>query len=170
MNVNKNTLNIGRLSGLGCILFFLCGCVPDTTGRHVFQLNRSLKTAYVQVAALNLRKCPSVKCEIISILHAGEAVDVLQQQQGWYEVVKSVNGNTGWLASRYVASTPKKKQPKPIIQPKKVAPVMPVEEFDLNTSSSSPPIVEESFAPIGGSSLQPTKIDTPPPVKEEFAQ
>jgi len=170
MNIMKNATSISGLSSALGILFFLCGCVPDTTDRHVLQHNRSIKTAYVQVAALNLRKCPSVKCEIISVLRTGEVVDVLREQEGWYEVAKSANGNMGWLASRYVADTPQKKQPKPGVQLKKEAPVMAVEEFDLNTGSSSPPIVEESLAPTGDRSHLPTQIDTPPPAKEEFAQ
>lgn len=171
MNTIKNASGIcGLASSLG-ILFYLCGCIPDTPDRHVIQPDRSLKTAYVQVAALNLRKCPSIKCEIISVLHVGDAVDVLREQEGWSEIATSANGNRGWLASRYVADTPQKKQQlKAVIQQKKEVPVMPVEEFDLNAGSTTPPIVEESFAPIGDSSHTPAQIDTLPPVKEEFAQ
>lgn len=164
----KPRLLISALSSL----IFLCGCVPDTSERHVLRNSAPDSISFVQVMALNLRQCPSIQCEILSVLHAGDKVTVLSEQNGWYQISRPATGKTGWLAARYIAGQPPKKKSKPRLSSHKQKPAMPVEEFGSASDSSSPPVVEESFAPLQTGTSQPElqQLNPPPPVLEEFAQ
>jgi len=164
----RTRLLISALSSL----IFLCGCVPDTSERHVLRNSAPDYISFVQVKALNLRKCPSVQCEIVSVLQAGDKVTVLSEQKGWYKISRPTTGKTGWLAARYMASQPPKKKSTPRISSHKQKPAMPVEEFGSTTDSPGPPVVEESFGPVEESTSQPApqQSNSPPPVLEEFAQ
>jgi len=164
----KRGILISALSSL----LFLCGCVPDTSERHALRNDTPDFISFVQVKALNLRQCPSVQCKIVSVLQAGDKVTVLSKKNGWYKISKPPTGKTGWLAARYMAGKPPKEKSSHRLSRHKQEPAMPVEEFGSGTDSVSPPVIEESFAPVGdasiaGSQQQP---DSPPPVLEEFAQ
>ncbi len=164
----KRGILIGALSSW----LFLCGCIPDTSERHVLRNDTPEFISFVQVKALNLRQCPSVECEIVSVLQAGDKVAVLSEQNGWYKISRPATGKTGWLAARYMARKPPEKKSKPKLSSHKQEPAMPVEELGSSTDSVSPPVVEESFAPVGDApiAVPQQQADFPPPVLEEFAQ
>lgn len=165
----KREILIGALSSL----VLLCGCVPDTSERHVLRNDTPDLIAFVQVKALNLRQCPSVQCKIVSVLQAGDKVTVLSEQNGWYKILRPATGKTGWLSAQYMADQPPKENAEPRVPLQKQEPAMPVEEFGSGTDSGSPPIIEESFALVGDAPIAgpQQQQDSPPPVvMEEFAQ
>jgi N-acetylmuramoyl-L-alanine amidase len=63
-----------------------------------------VSSVYVSEALINLRSGPSTSYAAISSAQQGEKLDVLAQQDGWYQV--SRGGNTAWVASWVVNTSP----------------------------------------------------------------
>lgn len=80
-------------------------------GKTGYMMNKYLSdaessaTMYVRTntgIGLNLRTAPSMKGDIITSFSPGTAVTVLKKGNGWYYV--SVNGQEGYMSSRFLAS------------------------------------------------------------------
>ncbi|NOR14838.1 MAG: SH3 domain-containing protein [Candidatus Aminicenantes bacterium] len=61
------------------------------------------ETLVVKVKTTNLRKEPVFYAETIAVLKAGEAVEKVAEQAGWYKV-KTAKGIQGWVHSSAVSS------------------------------------------------------------------
>jgi len=57
----------------------------------------------VQAGLLNLVKCPSVNCDVIEDLHAGQEVAVISPQMGgWVMVRVLATGHEGYAQVRFL--------------------------------------------------------------------
>ena len=56
----------------------------------------------VDTKALNVRSKPSIKSDILGVLHEGEELTVLDKQGNWVKI--NFNGAQGWVASRLLKS------------------------------------------------------------------
>ncbi len=63
--------------------------------------NAIIKTGIVQASALNVRSGAGTENKIIGQLSRGETVNIVSQNNGWYQI-KLSNGSTGWVSSTYV--------------------------------------------------------------------
>ncbi len=166
---NSRPGGLGRIVILGCILL-VSGCVEPVTRQYGPVPDRPEPMVYVQVDSLNLRRCPSVRCEILAVLHAGDAVTVRDSRNGWYEVVRPDNGRSGWLSSRYVAAVPPEKRAGRHASSGNGAPPQPAEELAAPAGGRRPPAVKEEFAPVRDASSSTETQEPVPPVEEEFAR
>lgn len=119
-------------------------------------------TLYVIVPRLNLRACPATtNCQILSGLSRGEALTVLSQQPGWYQVRVQSTGREGWVGGRYVSY---QAGGSPAVSKRTNA--------SAPAASSAPPN-EEWAEPAGEAPASPpaqAPTEAPlPPVQEEFA-
>ena len=69
----------------------------------VFVVLLMAETLVVKVQTTNLRKEPVFYADTIVVLKAGEAVEKVAEQNGWYKV-KTVKGIQGWVHSSAVSS------------------------------------------------------------------
>lgn len=59
--------------------------------------------AKVTAKALNLRACPGLGCEVLSVLPKGQLLFVIESRQGWSHVRVLNSPLKGWVSSRYIA-------------------------------------------------------------------
>lgn len=59
------------------------------------------QTLYVNAGSLNVRDCPSTKCNVIKGLLRGQSVSVIAQRDGWANLQYPANG---WVSSDYLTS------------------------------------------------------------------
>lgn len=63
----------------------------------------ALATAQVKAGLLNLLKCPSLNCDVIEDLHAGQKVAVLSPViNGWVQVRVPGTGQEGYVLARFL--------------------------------------------------------------------
>jgi N-acetylmuramoyl-L-alanine amidase len=65
-------------------------------------IRTQLQTARVTASVLNVRTQPDSHARVITVLFAGEAVQVLARRTGWDEV-KLRNGTIGWASASWLA-------------------------------------------------------------------
>lgn len=63
-------------------------------------IQSSAPTGKVNTGTLNVRSAPSTQADKVGQLSSGTAVEVLSQQEGWYEVTGG--GLTGFVSSQYI--------------------------------------------------------------------
>lgn len=69
---------------------------------NIVALPDTIKTGVVTSnGSLNMRKGASTKYAVVQKLKKGETVTILESKSGWYKV-KSSNGKTGWVSSKYI--------------------------------------------------------------------
>ncbi len=147
-----------------CFLF-ISGCVQESSP----QLQHAPESVvYVQVNALNVRQCPSTKCRITGVLHRGENIVVINQQNGWLQVNTKAVNKKGWVSSKYVGpNNPGAVKKTGSLKNKNQSPAMPEEEFAAVEAEAENLTVEEEFAPVDARENTPA---VPPRVEEEFAK
>lgn len=161
-------MNFRYILAHGLFLFALAlsGCVETTA--PTINSNDVGSTYFVQVNALNLRKCATTKCEIVAVLNQGTPVKIQTMRNGWLEVQVRNSRKTGWVSAKYVSA----KQP-PMNGAKAAStrgvPELPEEEFAPATPEDAGPQVTEEFAPAVDADKQGAPA-APPPVQEQFAE
>lgn len=92
----ENDLGVGLMRRLfGLALAGLC----------LYAVAANAATRYVSdQLSVNLRRGPGTEFRIVELVEAGQQVEVLKQQQGWAQV--RVNGQTGWVLTRFLADEP----------------------------------------------------------------
>lgn len=101
---------------------------------------------FVQAWALNLRKCPSSQCHIVSVLKRGQEVNAGERKAGWIKVSLPGSQQQGWVAARYLGAE------KPLARVKRSdenagpAPEPPPPAEELAPADSSPPTVKGELA------------------------
>lgn len=94
---------------------------------------------YVTADQVNLRACPSVKCQVAAVLKLGDEVVRLGQEQDWINVRVNATRREGWVASHLLGKTPREKIPSKV----KEKPLPRVKD-----RPASPELeLEEEFAP-----------------------
>ena len=76
--------------------------------------DRVIGTVRVTASALNVRSEASTDADVVTQVKKGQALDVLREDESWVKV-RLASGETGWVASRFVASgdaSAKKRAPK----------------------------------------------------------
>ena len=59
------------------------------------------KTGIVTATALNIRSGPSTNNSVVSYIHKGDKLRILETSNGWYKV-KLSNGQIGWGSAKYI--------------------------------------------------------------------
>ena len=118
------------------------GCQKKIPPREV-----QLTSLYVQAHRLNLRKCPGVRCKVVSVLRRGTTVVPISSQGKWSEV-SAQDSVRGWVHSKFLTEEPvpfeleergyRLSSPPPIPSDEWA-----VEQEDLKAPS---PVVTEEFA------------------------
>ena len=100
---------------------------------------------YVLTSGLNLRECPTNTCRILAVLRHGELVLTTGEKKGWSYVEAAVSGKRGWVASRYLGTSPGQTPP----------------PSSAKSPAEPPPLPKEQWGAPGA---------TPPPVKEQYGK
>lgn len=79
----------------------------------VDQEEKVIGTVRVTASALNVRAEASTDADVVTQVRKGQSLDVLREDESWVKV-RLANGETGWVASRFVASgnTPRRQTQK----------------------------------------------------------
>jgi SH3-like domain-containing protein len=90
---------------------------------------------YVTADQVNLRACPSVKCQVAAVLKLGDEVIKLGQEQEWINVRVPATRREGWVASHLLGKTPREKspikvkeKPSPRVKDRPASPALELEE------------------------------------------
>lgn len=60
-------------------------------------------TARVRAGLLNLLKCPSVNCDVLEDLHAGQEVTILSPLMNGWVMVRLPSGREGYVKASFLA-------------------------------------------------------------------
>lgn len=107
-------------------------------------------TLYVNVGRLNLRAGPGMDFPKISTLERNEEVEKLGQTEDWLQVRVKRDGTLGWVASRFLSSTPVSAPPETAKPP-----------------PAAPPAVTQPPAPEAAPVAKPPLPERPKPAKPE---
>ncbi len=131
--------------GVGVLLLGLAACaeVSKTVPQEVGAAFKEGKKLYVLVHRLNLRSCPTTSCTIVQVLKKGDIVLSTGDRKGWSKVETAQGGVRGWVATRYLGTSPDQAPP-PVKGP-----------------SEPPPLPKEQWGKPDGA---------PPPVKEQYGK
>ncbi len=134
------------------MLFFFPGCIPKRAA-PVYSFGHIDTVMVVRVGSLNFRKCPSVQCRILTTLHRGEKVVVLQEEGAWVQVQRLLDDAEGWVAVKYLdeleEDTPEPSAPAPVSG--ETPPERPGNMVDMEVSADSGAaevLDSEEFAPV----------------------
>lgn len=84
------------------ILYFLASCIPQKTGKpEESSLPGFYFSGYVIRDNINIRSNASTNGSVVGTVNDGQQVNVLQNQNGWYEIVTNDN-ITGWVRSDFI--------------------------------------------------------------------
>ncbi|THB67382.1 MAG: SH3 domain-containing protein [Desulfovibrio sp.] len=56
----------------------------------------------VDTDSLNVRSCPSMECDVVTVVHRGQWVRVYEYRDGWARVKVRDTNVEGWCASQYL--------------------------------------------------------------------
>jgi hypothetical protein len=94
---------LAGLLGLGLLLTVLTfGC---TVSVGVPPYTPPPPAGYARVVTadtVNVRVCPSARCEVRTVVYRGQGVIVYEYNSGWARVVVSDSGIGGWMDARFL--------------------------------------------------------------------
>jgi Bacterial SH3 domain len=76
---------------------------PAAVVREAQEGEKVIGTVRVTASALNVRAEASTEASVVTQVKKGQALDVLREDEAWVKV-RLANGETGWVASRFVSS------------------------------------------------------------------
>ena len=85
---------------------------PETVNRKQIDTSAAetnvLSGGFMAVTAsrLNIRACPSLQCDVVTVAARGELVQALELRNTWVRVVHEKTGIQGWVSAEYLKDAP----------------------------------------------------------------